>query len=91
LNYHFAGFVSKDNVKTALSQGKHLIININSGRHWVLAKGYSGDTIYVNDPYYQSKTSYQVSEIVTSGSYNPRAMSVKEIIQGLKQLYASLP
>jgi hypothetical protein len=34
--------------------------------------GYSGNTFYVNDPGY-SKTSYDYSEIVDSGAYNPVA------------------
>ena len=91
LNYIFAGFVQQGNVKKTLDAGKHLIININQGKHWVLAKGYSGDTIYVNDPGYQSKTSYELSEIVNSGSYSPRSLTIKDTILALKSLYQNLP
>ena len=34
--------------------------NVHNGGHWVLATGYNGDTILVNDPGY-STSSYSLS------------------------------
>lgn len=59
----FYGFISNSQIKEFLDQGKFLILNVRSGGHWVLATGYSGDTIYVNDPGY-SVESYTLSQVV---------------------------
>lgn len=40
-----------------------MICNVHNGGHWVLATGYQGDNILVNDPGY-SVTSYSLSQIV---------------------------
>lgn len=38
-------------------------MNVHNGGHWVLATGYSGNSIYVNDPGY-STTAYDLNQIV---------------------------
>ncbi len=55
-------------VKQRLDQGKIVLCNVHNGRHWVLATGYNGDNILVNDPYY-STTSYAISEVGVDNSH----------------------
>ena len=62
-NLKFEGKVANSQIKSKLDAGKIVIMNVHGGRHWVLAYGYSGDSIKVNDPGY-SVTSYALSEIV---------------------------
>lgn len=59
----FEGKVSNSQIKAKLDAGKVVICNVHNGGHWVLAHGYSGDNILVNDPGY-STTSYTLSQIV---------------------------
>lgn len=59
----FEGKVSNGQIKAKLDAGKVVICNVHNGGHWVLAHGYSGDNILVNDPGY-STTSYTLSQIV---------------------------
>lgn len=40
-----------------------VVLNVHNGGHWVLAFGYQGDTIFVNDPGY-NVGSYTLNEIV---------------------------
>lgn len=56
----FEGKVSNSQIKTKLDQGKVVICNVHNGGHWVLATRYDGNTIFVNDPGYQT-TSYTLS------------------------------
>jgi ABC-type bacteriocin/lantibiotic exporter with double-glycine peptidase domain len=63
IGLHFEGKVANSAIKSSLDQNKIVIINVHNGGHWVLATRYSGDTIYVNDPGYNT-ASYQMSEIV---------------------------
>lgn len=41
--------------------------NVHNGGHWVLAYGYNGDNIMVNDPYF-STSSYSLNEIVNGNN-----------------------
>lgn len=59
----FEGKVANSQIKAKLDAGKVVICNVHNGGHWVLAHGYSGDNILVNDPGY-STTSYTLSQIV---------------------------
>lgn len=59
----YEGKVSNSQIKSELDKGKVVILNVHNGGHWVLAKGYSGDNILVNDPGY-STASYSLSQIV---------------------------
>ena len=49
-------------IKTAICAGKIVILNVNQGGHWVLAKSYNGDIFTVNDSGY-TKSTYAASEI----------------------------
>ena len=57
------GKVANSQIKANLDAGHVVICNVHSGAHWVLATGYSGDTIYVNDPGFTT-TSYTLGTIV---------------------------
>ena len=59
----FVGKTSNhDQIKSYISQGYGVMLNVNSGGHWVLATGVSGSSYLVNDPGF-SKTSYGQSEV----------------------------
>lgn len=60
---NFLGKVTRDKIKDYISSGYIVIPNVHNGRHWVLATGFEGDNILVNDPGY-SVTSYTLDEIV---------------------------
>ena len=53
-----------------LAAGRHCILNVNNGRHWVLATSVEGNTAYVNDAYYDVD-SYDLSGVGRIGCYNP--------------------
>lgn len=55
--------MNNDRIKPNLDVGNVVVMNVHNGGHWVLATGYSGNTIYVNDPGYQT-TAYDLSQIV---------------------------
>ncbi len=74
-------FISVSNLKHSMDAGRHCILNVHSGHHWVLATGYSGSSIKVNDPGY-STTHYPESEISNIGAYNPVKMTLLEEIFG---------
>jgi len=63
LGLTFAAKVANSHIKANLDVGNVVICNVHNGGHWVLATGYSGDTIYVNDPGYQV-SSYTLGQIV---------------------------
>ncbi len=63
LGLTFQGKVANSQIKSQLDQGKVVICNVHNGGHWVLATGYSGDNILVNDPGYNT-ASYTLSQIV---------------------------
>lgn len=63
IGLNFKGKVSNANIKANLDANNVVICNVHNGGHWVLATGYSGSNILVNDPGY-STTSYALSEIV---------------------------
>jgi hypothetical protein len=63
-NYWFdLGKVANSAIKSSLDAGHIVVCNVHNGAHWVLATGYSGNNIMVNDPGF-STTSYALSEIV---------------------------
>jgi hypothetical protein len=59
----YLGKVSNSQIKSNLDAGRVVILNVHNGGHWVLAYGYNGDTIMVNDPGY-NVASYTLSQIV---------------------------
>jgi len=67
LGFNFKGFIGNGDIKKNLDAGNVVICNVHNGGHWVLAKGYSGDNILVNDPGYAT-TSYPLSGIVSGNT-----------------------
>jgi hypothetical protein len=65
LGITFEGQVSNALLKLNLDVGYLVIINVEKGAHWVLATGYSGNTIYVKDSQHTSVTSYDISQVVS--------------------------
>lgn len=59
----YRGKIPNYQIKTNLDRDNVVIINVRNGGHWVLATGYSGDTIFVNDPGYPVNA-YSISQIV---------------------------
>lgn len=58
--------VSNTLLKLNLDVGYLVIINVNKGAHWVLATGYTGNTIHVKDSLHPEITSYDLSQLVPS-------------------------
>ena len=67
LGLTFQGFVANSAIKANLDKNRIVILNVHNGGHWVLATGYSGDSIKVNDPGY-STSSYNLNEIVNNNN-----------------------
>jgi hypothetical protein len=59
----FEGKFNNSEIKRALDQNRIVICNVHNGGHWVLATGYSGDDINVNDAGY-NVNSYNLRDIV---------------------------
>lgn len=87
LGLTFEGKVSNSQIKTKLDQGKVVICNVHNGGHWVLARGYSGNSILVNDPGYAT-TAYDLSQIVDgqNGIYGLARLEEENKIEKLKSL-----
>lgn len=60
LGLTFKGKFANSQIKPNLDAGNVVICNVHNGGHWVLAHGYNGDNILVNDPGY-STNSYSLS------------------------------
>lgn len=86
LGLTFKGFVSNADIKKNLDAGNVVICNVHNGGHWVLAYGYNGDNILVNDPGY-STTSYSLSQIVNG---NNGVYSISKTPEFLRNLYYSI-
>lgn len=52
-------------IKLNLDVGYIVVMEVNKGPHYVLATGYSGTTINVNDPLYTSTKTYDISTVVS--------------------------
>lgn len=78
LGLAFEGKVANSQIKAKLDQGKVVVLNVRGGGHWVLAYGYNGDKILVNDSNHDN-TYYTLSEIVEgqNGVFNVRAGDFK--------------
>jgi hypothetical protein len=63
LGFAYEGKIANSQIGSHLSAGNIVILNVHSGRHWVLATSISGSTVSVHDPGF-STTSYTLSEIV---------------------------
>ncbi len=63
LGLTYQGKIASFQIQTVLDQGKVVICNVRNGAHWVLAYGYDGNNILVNDPGYNND-SYGLNQIV---------------------------
>ena len=61
----YQGQVGNSILRLNLDVGYIVIINVDHGAHWVLATGYTGNTIYVRDSLHTTVKSYDMSQIVT--------------------------
>ena len=77
--------VANSQIKANLDAGKVVICNVHNGGHWVLAYGYSGNSILVNDPGY-STTSYDLSQIVDGQNAIYTVRSAQGVMGKLKAL-----
>jgi hypothetical protein len=59
----FEGKFANSEIKRALDLNKIVICNVHNGGHWVLATGYNGDNILVNDAGYNTNY-YNINDIV---------------------------
>ena len=50
-------------MKTKISQGYGLILNVDGGDHWVLATGSDNKGFFINDPWYEV-SSYPNDEVL---------------------------
>lgn len=78
LGLTFKGFFANSQIKSNLDAGNVVIVNVRNGGHWVLAYGYNGNDILVNDPGY-STSSYPLSSIVenNNGVYTVNKMPAR--------------
>lgn len=65
LGMTYEGQVDNVLLRLNLDVGYVVIINVEKGAHWVLATGYSGNTIYVKDSLHTTTTSYDISQVVS--------------------------
>lgn len=63
LGLGFRAKVANSQIRANLDAGNVVVMNVHNGGHWVLATHYTGSTIYVNDPGYNTG-SYDLSQIV---------------------------
>jgi hypothetical protein len=86
----FEGKIPNTLLKINLDVGYLVVINVNKGQHWVLATGYSGNTIFVVDSLYLNVKSYDMSAVVSgnSGVYKvPNTFSLPVMINDLEKKY----
>jgi hypothetical protein len=63
LGVTFLGKYSRSQIKDNLNRDNIVILNVHNGAHWVLATGFEGDNIFINDPNY-STPFYTLDQIV---------------------------
>jgi surface antigen len=51
--------ISQSEVETAISDGRPLIVRVNSGGHFIVLHGLEGNTLYYMDPWYGEGKGYQ--------------------------------
>ncbi len=86
----FEGKIPNSLLRLNLDVGYLVMINVNKGAHWVLATGYSGNSISVVDSLYLNVKSYDISAVVSgnSGVYKvPNSFSLPVMINDLEQKY----
>ena len=65
LGVSYSGQVGNSILRINLDVGYLVIINVEKGAHWVLATGYSGNTIFVRDSLHTTIQSYDMTQIVS--------------------------
>ena len=60
----YEGMIPNSLIKLNLDVGYIVIIEVSKGPHYVLATGYNGNTINVNDPLYTTTKTYDISAVV---------------------------
>ncbi len=83
LGLTYKGRISNSEIKHNLDAGNVVIVNVHNGGHWVLAHGYNGDNILVNDPGF-STTEYSLSQIVNG---NTGVYTVNKVPAFLNQIF----
>ena len=85
----YEGQVSNALLKLNLDVGYLVIINVDKGAHWVLATGYSGNTIYVKDSLHTTTTSYDISQVVSGHNavYKVPTTLSKELAFKLEEIF----
>jgi hypothetical protein len=86
----FEGKIPNTLLKLNLDVGYLVIINVNKGQHWVLATGYSGNTLNVVDSLYLNVKTYDISAVVSgnSGVYKvPTTFTLPLMINDLENKY----
>lgn len=70
LGFRFQGHVkAKADITRALSHGKYVILCVNHGHHYVLAKGIAANGYSVMDPAMGGKSVYGFGEVVNAAIY----------------------
>eukprot|EP01016_Furgasonia_blochmanni_P051513 TRINITY_DN8121_c0_g2_i1.p1 TRINITY_DN8121_c0_g2~~TRINITY_DN8121_c0_g2_i1.p1 ORF type:complete len:227 (-),score=11.09 TRINITY_DN8121_c0_g2_i1:2-682(-) len=80
LGFTFEGWDNKaENAKAAFRTGKIAILNVNAGRHWVLAVGVVPSGFKVHDPGY-NKQVYTDGEIIDAGIFKKSFLTVSDLL-----------
>jgi hypothetical protein len=83
----FQGKVANSEIKANLDKGNIVICNVHNGKHWVIAYGYNGDNILINDPNYTTP-SYSLAEIVDgqNGVYTVRSGGYFNLLNKMRSM-----
>jgi len=79
------GKVANSAIKSNLDANNVVVCNVHNGAHWVLATGYSGNNILVNDPGF-STTSYALTEIVDGQNAVYKVIAAEEPVNKLREI-----
>lgn len=67
LGLEYVGRIGNEKIKAAMDKKEVVMLNVMNGDHWVLATSMKGDTIFVNDPLFNTD-SYELSDIIANNS-----------------------
>ena len=86
----YQGQVSNAILKLNIDVGYLVIINVNKGAHWVLATGYTGNTIHVKDSQHPEITDYDLSVVVSGHNAVYKVPNTKSIPIGFLKKYEEI-